>query len=385
MLPFEFATATRIVFGAGKLRELGSIASHFCRRTMVVTGSSPDRARHLFATLDSANITTVPFAFAGEPTIDHVRQGAELGCSQACDSVVGFGGGSALDAAKAIAALLTNRGQLFDYLEVVGRAQPLKKPAAPCLLVPTTAGTGAEVTRNAVLTSPEHQVKVSLRSAFLLPRVALIDPELSYTLPSCLTACTGLDALTQLIEPFVSPRANPVTDAFCREGLCRVAKSLRRAYANGHDHQARADMALAALLSGLALANAGLGAVHGLAAVLGGACSAPHGSLCAALLPAAMQVNIRALRQRQPSSEALGRYTELARILTGERSATPELGVEWVRNLCSDLRIAPLSHHAVRRDDFQDLVIQASRASSMKANPVVLEPGEAYDILALAY
>jgi alcohol dehydrogenase class IV len=235
--------------------------------------------------------------------------------------VIGLGGGSVLDAAKAIAALMTNGGHPLDYLEVVGRGQALRVPAAAMIAIPTTAGTGTEVTRNAVLGSPEHHVKVSLRSPLMLPRLALVDPELTYDLPPALTASTGLDALTQLLEPFVSHQGNPMTDALCREGLRRAAQALPRVFANGQDRAAREDMALASLFGGLALANAKLGAVHGLAAPIGGMFPAPHGAVCAALLPHVMAINVRALRDRQPDAEALRRYDQAAQLLTGNAAA----------------------------------------------------------------
>ena len=242
--------------------------------------------------------------------------------------MIGLGGGSAIDAAKAIAALAANGGDPLDYLEVVGRGRSLTQPSLPCIAIPTTAGTGAEVTRNAVLASPEHGIKASLRSATMLPRLALVDPELTYSLPAAVTASTGLDALTQLIEPFTSSKANPLTDALCREGMMRAARSLRTAYEDGRDAAAREDMALASLFGGLALANAGLGVVHGFAGPVGGTFHAPHGAVCAAFLPHVMAVNARALRTRQPGSAALARYDEIARILTGQ-SCRP--GRRWHR------------------------------------------------------
>src|SRR5208282_5705063 len=228
-----------------------------------------------------------------------------------------FGGGSAIDAAKAIAAMLTNKGELLDYVEIIGRGKPLTQPSAPFIAVPTTAGTGSEVTRNAVLASPEHRVKVSLRSPLMLPRVAVVDPELTYALPPAITASTGLDALTQLIEPFVCARANPMVDALCIEGIRRAARSLREVVHQNPGKSAREDMALASLFGGIALANAGLGAVHGFAGPMGGMFAAPHGALCAALLPGVMAANVAALRRRQPGGEGLRRYDEIARLLTG--------------------------------------------------------------------
>jgi alcohol dehydrogenase class IV len=391
-LHFEFATATRVVFGAGKLSEIGPIARDCGRRVLIVTGRSAERARELDRLLGEAGLERCTFSVVGEPTTDAVRAGAELAVRERCDAVIGFGGGSALDAAKAIAAMMTNPGDLLDYLEVIGSAKPLPKPGAPFIAIPTTAGTGAEVTRNAVLASPAHRVKVSLRSSRLLARVALVDPELTHALPRTLTASTGLDALTQLIEPFVCRRANPLTDALCREGMRRAARSLRVAceaaeapsVAHGPTprHQAaREDMAVASLFSGFALANAGLGAVHGFAAPIGGSFPAPHGAVCAALLPEVMESNVRALCARAPAHPALPRYDEIARILTGRPDACAEDGVAWVRALCAELQIPTLRTYGLSSDDVPTLAANAAQASSMKANPIQLTPGELEQLL----
>ncbi|HEX8711204.1 MAG TPA: iron-containing alcohol dehydrogenase, partial [Terracidiphilus sp.] len=255
---FEFATATRIVFGEGTAAKLPELVRTFGARPLVVTGASPQRVAPLISTLLAPT-----FPVPGEPTVELVREGARLAQNAGCDVVVSIGGGSAIDAGKAIAILATNGGEPLEFLEVVGKGRTLENPPLPFVAVPTTAGTGTEVTRNAVLASTGHGVKASLRSPLMLPRVALIDPELTYALPPAITAYTGLDALTQLIEPYVSARANPLVDAICAEGLQRVARSLRRAYHDGSDREARHDMSLAALFGGLALANAGLGVVHG--------------------------------------------------------------------------------------------------------------------------
>ena len=381
---FEFATATRVVFGPGTLREVGPIAAELGRRALVVTGRAGRLEAPLIVELDARGISSVVLAVASEPTIEMVRQGAQLATEAACDMVIGIGGGSAMDAGKAIAALMTNGGDLLDYLEVIGGGRALSKPSAPCLAIPTTAGTGAEVTRNAVLASPEHRVKVSLRSPLMLPRLALVDPELTYDLPPEITAGTGLDALTQLIEPFVSVRANPATDTLCREGLGRAARSLRRACEQGDDVAAREDMALASLMGGLALANAGLGAVHGIASVVGGMFDAPHGTVCARLLPHVMAANIEALEQRQPDGDALLRYREAARTLTGRDAASARDGVAWVRGLCEVLVVPPLSAYGVSRDDWPAIAEKSLLASSTKANPVRLTAEEMRGILALA-
>jgi alcohol dehydrogenase class IV len=211
--------------------------------------------------------------------------------------------------------------------------------------------------------------------------MALIDPQLTYALPPTITASTGLDALTQLIEPFVCARPQPVTDALCTEGMRRVARSLRAAFSDGQDAAAREDMALASLFGGIALANAGLGAVHGFAGPIGGLFDAPHGAICAALLPHVMEANIRALRERAPTHEALPRYETAARILTGNPAATADQGVEWVRQLAADLRVLPLSAYGLTAANSSEVVEKAARASSMKANPIVLSPAELAGIL----
>jgi alcohol dehydrogenase class IV len=378
---FEFTTATRIIFGSGTLKEVGPIARRCGLRALVVTGSKPGRAEPLIERLNLAGIQSVTFPVAGEPEIETVEAGVASARQAGCDHVISFGGGSAVDAGKAIAAMLTNPGELLDYLEIIGRGQSIARPPAPFVAIPTTAGTGAEVTRNAVLASPQHRVKVSLRSPLMLPRIALVDPELTAGLPRDITAATGLDALTQLIEPYVSCRANPMTDALCSAGIPRAACSLRKACEDGHDIGAREDMALSSLWSGMALANAGLGAAHGLAGPIGGMFPAPHGAVCAALLPHVIRANLRALRQRQPDSDALRRFVELARLLAGGAAATADEGVRWVEELVRDLKIPPLSCYGIGRGHIAELVSKAAAASSMKGNPLPLTPDELTGIL----
>jgi alcohol dehydrogenase class IV len=382
-MQFEFATATRIIFGAGALRDIGALAGESGKRALVVTGSDPSRAEKLLASLRQAGVGAATFSVAGEPEISTVELGVALGKKENCDFVIGFGGGSALDAAKAIAAMLTNDGNLLDYLEVIGRGKPLTKSSAPFIAVPTTAGTGSEVTRNAVLASPEQRLKVSLRSPFMLAKIALVDPELTCDLPPAITARTGMDALTQLIEPFVCLRANPMTDGLCVEGLPRAARSLRIAFHNGQNKSARLDMAVASLFGGLALANAGLGAVHGFAGPIGGMFpEAPHGAICAALLPHVMRANIRALRRRDgQSGEFLQRYDQIARICTGHGHATGDAGVDWVRGLVDDLQIPRLGTYGIKSEHLDELVRKATQASSMKANPITLTPDELAETL----
>jgi alcohol dehydrogenase class IV len=383
-MTFEFATAGRIVFGEGAVREIAPAAAALGRRAVVVTGADSARAAPLIAGLETAGVSCVRLAVAGEPSIDLVRRGAQFARAEACQIVVAIGGGSALDAGKALAALLTNTGDPLDYLEVVGRGGPLDHAAAPCIAVPTTAGTGSEVTRNAVLASPEHRVKASLRNASMLPRLAVVDPELTLDLPPAVTASTGLDALTQLIEPYVCTRANPMTDLYCVEGIRCAAATLTRVYTNGHDREARRSMAWASLLGGMALANAGLGAVHGFAAPVGGMFPAPHGAVCAALLPHAMAINVLALRRRATDGIALRRYDEIARLLTGNPHAGAEDGVLWIAEICRRLEIPPLRKYGLSDSDVPVLIEKAAKASSMKANPIVLTPDELREIIVRA-
>lgn len=383
-IKFEFAAAGRIVFGAGALQNVPGIAAEMGRRALlIIRGASPD-AERLTALLAGENVGVAPFVVEHEPTVGLALEGVHAAHDFGADLVIGMGGGSVIDTGKAIAALATNPGDPLDYLEVIGRGQHIKNPPLPYLAIPTTAGTGAEVTRNAVLASPEHRVKVSLRSPLMLPRVAVVDPELTYGLPPDVTASTGLDALTQVIEPFVSNRANPMTDALCREGMQRAGRSLRRAYEHGGDVAAREDMALASLFGGLALANARLGAVHGFAGPIGGMYPAPHGAVCAALLPHVMDANVRALQAREPGHPALARYAEVARLVTGDPAATTEQGVAWLLDLTRALHIPRLGAYGIGAADLLQLVEKGAVASSMQGNPIKLTPDELRDILARA-
>jgi len=377
---FEFATATRILFGPGTLRELAPAAAALGQHALVVTGGSPERAAPLLALLDAAAVQPTTFGVASEPTVALVCEGLRRAREAGCDLVIGCGGGSAVDAGKAIAALLTNPGDPLDYLEVIGRGKALEQRAAPYIAIPTTAGTGAEVTRNAVLASPEHRVKVSLRSPLMLPVLAVVDPELTYDLPPAVTASTGLDALTQVIEPFVSVAANPLTDGFCREGM-RRGRALRTAYQQPRNPDARCDMMLAALCGGLALANAKLGAVHGFAGVFGGMFDVPHGAVCAALLPPVMKVNLAALRARDRDSAALARYREVAQLLTGYEGATADDGADWLAALVQALGIPGLRSYGLTPGDYDALIEKAAASSSMKGNPITLETAELRGIL----
>ena len=378
---FEFATAARIVFGPGTIGEVGTAAAEMGKRAFVVTGHTLERAEPLLEQLSKHRIECVTFNVSGEPTTTLAKEAMEAARQANSDFVISMGGGSAIDTGKVVAAMLTNTGQLEDYLEVVGEGRPLTRSAAGHIAVPTTAGTGAEVTRNAVLGVPQKKVKVSMRSPLMIPRLAVVDPVLTHSMPPALTASTGLDALTQLMEPYVCNKANPLTDGICREGLIRAGRSLRKAYENGSNAAAREDMALASLFSGLALANAKLGAVHGLAGPLGGMISAPHGVICGTLLPFVCEVNVKALQSRGEDSTSLARYDETAQILTGKASAQAVDGLGWVQELCAALKVPSLAEFGLEERDFPTVVAKCRKSSSMKGNPIELTDEELMEVL----
>ncbi|MGQ9651066.1 MAG: iron-containing alcohol dehydrogenase [Phycisphaerae bacterium] len=386
---FEFATAARIIFGNGSLSETGTIALGFLGnvrkgKVMLVSGVSTSRPSRLIAILAKHDIEFITLPVTGEPTVEIVRTAADRAVVSNCRIVISIGGGSAIDAGKAIAAMITNGGNPTEFLEVIGQGKPLLQPPVPFIAIPTTAGTGAEVTRNAVLVSTPHRLKVSLRSPLMLPRVALVDPELTYDLPPALTASTGMDALTQLIEAFVSVRANPITDALCREGIPRIARSLRKACADGACAGAREARSRARLGRGVALASAGLGVAHGIAAPLGGMFAAPHGAVCAALLPHVIAANVAAIRRVAPGSESLCRYDEVGRMLTGKASAVATDAIRWTKEVNRDLGIPKLGSYGIRATDIPTLAEHALKASSTKGNPVGLTSDEVCAIIAAA-
>jgi alcohol dehydrogenase class IV len=381
---FEFATAGRIVVGPGRAQELPGVLAGLGSRVLLVTGADPARHGGLLASLGPA--ATV-FPVAAEPTVELVRAAVAVARARGADVIAAIGGGSVIDTGKAVAILLANGGDPLDYLEVVGSGQAITRPAVPCVAVPTTAGTGAEVTANAVLAVPSHRVKASLRSPLMIPRVALVDPLLTVSCPPPVTAASGLDALTQCLEPFVSVQATPLTDGLAREGLRRAGTGLRAAYADGGDLAARADMAMCSLLGGIALANAKLGAVHGLAGVIGGAADVPHGLACAALLAPVIEANARALRSAGagPSADGvLDRYAETARLLTGYPAASLEDGLAWIRETLALLHVPGLASFGLRPAQFDDIATQAMASSSMKGNPVTLSHADLTAILSQA-
>lgn len=380
-MEFEFHSPTRIIFGKGSISNIGKLSAECGKKAFIITGKSTQRVAIIFDQLKNQNIPFSYFIVEGEPTVGLIETGIRQARAYQCDFLIGVGGGSVLDAGKAIASMMMNEGEITDYLEVIGKGIPITKPSLPYIAIPTTAGTGTEVTRNAVLTVIDRKVKVSLRSLFLLPRIALIDPQLTYDLPADITARTGLDALTQLIEAFTSNKTNPIVDGICREGIRRASRSLYRAYKNGRDEIAREDMSIASLFGGLALANGKLGAVHGIAGPLGGMFPIPHGNACACLLPHVFETNTNVLIHEKIHSESLNRYKEISKIITGKMDASLDEGINWIKELNTKMEIPQLAKYGVREEDFPEIIEKSIKASSMKGNPVQLSPSDLLSIL----
>jgi alcohol dehydrogenase class IV len=381
MVRFDLALPGDIRFGAGRVSEVpGALADLGANRVLVITGRTTSRADGIRAALNEADMSSMVFGVATEPSIERVRAAIDLGLETGCDAVLGFGGGSALDVAKAVAVLARSGTDPMDHLEVIGAGRPIERPGLPCVAVPTTAGTGSEVTRNSVLSG--GGVKASLRSPLLLPKLAVVDPDLLVGVPKPTIAASGMDALSQLIEPLLSQRANPFTDALARDGIRRSARSLHRAYQEGmEDPGVREDLAIASLFSGMCLANSGLGAVHGLAAAAGARLSAPHGAVCAAVFTAAMDVNLRALRERAPDHFALQRIAEVASLLTGRPEASPEDAIAWLAELTDAMSIPGLGSYSLNEDGIATVVTAAQKASSMRGNPIELSDQEVAEIV----
>jgi alcohol dehydrogenase class IV len=381
MVRFDLTLPGDIRFGAGRVSEVpGALADLGANRVLVITGRTTSRADGIRAALNAADMSSMVLGVATEPSIERVRAAVDLALETGCDAVLGFGGGSALDVAKAVAVLARSGTDPMDHLEVIGAGRPIERPGLPCVAVPTTAGTGSEVTRNSVLSG--GGVKASLRSPLMLPKLAVVDPDLLVGVPKPTIAASGMDALSQLIEPLLSQRAHPFTDALARDGIRRSARSLRRAYQEGmEDPGVREDLAIASLFSGMCLANSGLGAVHGLAAAAGARLSAPHGAVCAAVLTAATDVNLRALRERAPNHFALQRIAEVASLLTGRPEASPEDAIAWLAELTAAMSIPGLASYGLNQDAIATVVTAAQRASSMRGNPIELSDQEVTEIV----
>lgn len=367
---FEFSTAGRIIFGVGSRAELPALVEPWGERYALVRGASRARAEQVLKLFGKG--PRLELQVVQEPTVELVCSSVEAVRRAGVDWILAIGGGSVIDAGKAIAALATNGADPFEYLEVVGKGRALEQPALPCVAMPTTAGTGAEVTRNSVLTVKRERIKVSLRHHFLLPRLAIVDPELTLDLPPLQTAASGLDALSQLIEAYLSNRANPLTDAICADAIPKAVQALPEVYQAGTDISLRVQMAYCALCSGMVLANAGLGAVHGLAGPLGGWLDAPHGMICGRLLPAVLLMNYKAIWAGAGDLETLSRLERVAFWITGRPNSSIEEAAEQLEQWLEIFGIPRLRELGLRESDMPSVVAKAIRASSMKANPAAL-------------
>lgn len=374
----EFFTAERIIFSVGAISQLGEICTAFGEHVLFLHGRNQILKKSIQEILNVSHMHVDEYEVQGEPTVEKVSEIANLARNRKIQVVISAGGGSVIDTGKAVSAMITNSGELLDYLEVVGKGLPIKQRAAPFIAVPTTAGTGSEVTKNAVLNVPDEKVKVSMRSTLMIPRVAILDPNLTLSLPSNVTASTGMDALTQLIEPFISIKANPMVDLFCRDGIVRVMRSLKTAYLDGNSINAREDMCWASLYGGIALANAGLGAAHGFAAPIGGMFNAPHGAVCAILLPRVIKENYLFMKKNKYD---LSKFMELAALISGKIKPDIDESIEMIEVLCEELQIPGLSAYKITKNDFPEIIEKAKVSSSMKGNPVQLTDLELNRIL----
>lgn len=386
---YEFLGPGRILFGWGRRQQLGQWAAQLGRRATIIYGSPQFAQQGLLDELADLlchhGVTTLRMELVDhEPLVADVdrlaQQLREDGVGRG-DLLVAVGGGSAIDLAKAVAAMAVQPAPVSvqDYLEGVGRGYQLQEQPLPVIALPTTAGTGAEATKNAVLSSYDPPFKRSLRDDRLLPRVALVDPELTISVPPAVTAASGMDAITQLLESYISRRAKPIPQALCVQGLQLAWSSLPVAFREPAHQEARTRMAHAALLSGMALANSGLGLAHGVAAALGVHAQVPHGLACAMLLPTALRVNAQV---RQTELAELAQWVLHLPGLRTPQSAVEAL-IEAVESLCAQLGLpSRLSQVGVRPDQIP-AIVQDSYGSSMKGNPREVPPSELTALLEL--
>jgi alcohol dehydrogenase class IV len=384
-MKIDFSTSKRIIFGIGEFRKIQEHIKDWGAHAFVVRGNNPSYGLEFFELIENINLEITYFTVSKEPDVDMLMSAVQLARENECDFVIGFGGGSVIDTGKAVAALLNNQGDLMDYLEVVGKGLPQKNPSKPYLAIPSTAGTGSEVTRNAVIEVPEKKVKVSMRNAFMLPAISLIDPELTLDLPPQITATTGMDAFVQVIEPYVCNTPNPMVDMFCRDAIPRASSNLLKVFRDGSDIYARENMSWVSLMGGLSLANAKLGAVHGFAGPIGGMFHIPHGAICAALLPAVMKVNIENLQKKDSEGITLKRYREISSWVTGDMNAEPSAGTQYFEDLCENLEIPRLNEMGISKKDFPQIVDKSKNSSSMKGNPIQLPDNQLTRILEMSF
>lgn len=376
---FQFMTSTRIIFGEGALQSSLSILNQFGYSVLLVTGQDPERSSPIIQYLKNQSMRYQHVAINDEPNITMVEETAVSGRKFQPDMVVAIGGGSVIDMGKALAAVIPNQGDVYDYVEVVGRNVPLKTKPIPLIAIPTTASSGSEVTKNAVLKSGQDRVKVSLRSPDMLADVAIVDPTLTYGTDAYTSGRGAMDAFTHLMEAYVCGDPNPLTDMVCEEGLRRLSPSIIAA-CKQDDHKARADLSFAAMLGGMAITNAKLGAAHGLASALGGKLNAPHSVISGRLAPFVMSENINEAKAAG-RSDILNRYKRIAQIVTGRTNAHIEDSVLWVQMVLDKLALPHLSEFGVCSTSFEQVAQDALQSVAIKGNPLPLNEERLIHIL----
>jgi len=387
---FAISGLPNILFGEGRFAEVPALAARFGRRLLLVTGGRSLRQTpewpQLLEALRAASLEFIELRVDAEPSPQLVDTAVAAYRAARIEVVVGIGGGSVLDAAKAIAGLLPHGNSVMDHLEGVGPELPYRGPSTPCIALPTTAGTGSEATKNAVLSIQGLRgFKKSFRHDCLVPRYAVVDPDLLKGCPPELIAANGMDALTQLLESYVSARANAFTDALALSGLAAACRGLLPWYEQGPEATAaRGAMAYAALLSGITLAQVGLGSVHGLASPIGAYFPIPHGVVCGTLVAVATEVNIGALERRAPGHPALSKYAHAGRLLSGKNAVSDNAArtalVDTLADWTVRLRLPRLGAYGIKPVDY-DAIVSGCRGSSMKTNPVALKDQEIRGIL----
>jgi alcohol dehydrogenase class IV len=387
-MEFEFLPTPRIFFGPKQFHKIGTLVKEFGSRLLIVASgralNSPEAREAFTVSTLKQDIKFDTYLISGEPTIETVDSGVQKAKKFNADVIMGLGGGSAVDTSKAIAGLFTNGGSARDYMEVIGKGSVITQPSLPVIAVPTTAGTGSEVTKNAVILAEKEKFKASIRSPHLIPKIAIIDPRLMLPVSPSVTATCGMDALTQLIEAYTSNKSQPLTDAWALLGVRKAFKSLFRCYTDGQSLEARNNMALASLLSGFCLANAGLGAVHGFASPIGGL-KIPHGMICAALLKPTVEANIRELQKVDSKSLTLRKYADLGEIVSEKSYPSMDDAhkglINYLTRLTQELKIPKLSKFGLTDSDIDIIVEKAMKSSSMRYNPIKLEKKVLVEIL----
>ncbi|MFP8964972.1 iron-containing alcohol dehydrogenase [Pokkaliibacter sp. CJK22405] len=378
---FSFLSAGEIRFGRGVSAAVAEELAARYQRILLVRGANPARSAHFCDVFRDKGASVTPISILREPALEDIEAALITARDANIQAVISLGGGAVIDAGKAIAALVSSTGPVQDYLEVVGTSRRLEHDPLPFIAIPTTFGTGAEVTKNAVIDVPEHQRKVSLRDNRMLPTLAVIDPALNDHCPRSVTLASGLDAITQVIEPYLCSRANPMTDALCRDAIPRGLNALA-SLMQEESTEARDEMAWTSLCGGLALANAGLGVIHGLAGPLGGVSSAPHGAICGALLPYGLALN---LSQLPEDALVRKRFQEVAVWISQSLGGSPDMAFETLRQWSRDAGLNTLKELGIGDELLKGVAEAAGASSSMKANPVSLSAEDLLQMLTLAH